>query len=39
MPYPCWIYNDGLQQECVGIDTCAADMLNAFPNGKHDSFY
>ena len=36
MPYLCWIYNDDIQQECVGIDTCAVDMLNALPIGKHD---
>ena len=36
MPYPCWIYNDDLQQECAGNNTCAADMLNALPTDKHD---
>ena len=36
MPYLCWIYNDDLQQECVGINTCAVDMLNALPTDKHD---
>ena len=35
MPYLCWIYNDDLQQECVGIDSCAVDMLNALPSDKH----
>ena len=35
LPYLCWIYNDDLQQECVGVDTCAADMLNALPTDKH----
>ena len=46
MPYPCWIYNYDIQQECVGINTCAADMLNALPIGKnefllnaHSSYY
>ena len=34
MPYLCWVYNDDLQQECVGINICAADMLNALPTGK-----
>ena len=34
MPYFCWIYNDDLQQECVGINYCAVDMLNALPTGK-----
>ena len=33
MPYLCCIYNDEIQQECVGIDTCAVDMLNALPIG------
>ena len=36
MPYLCWIYNDDLQQECVGTNTCAVDMLNALPIDKHD---
>ena len=31
MPYLCWIYNDDIQQECIGIDICAVDMLNALP--------
>ena len=35
MPYLCWVYNDDLQQGCVGINTCAADMLNALPIDKH----
>ena len=46
MPYLCWIYNDDLQQGCVCINTCAADMLNAVPTGKneisliaHNSYY
>ena len=34
MPYLCWVYNDELQQECVGINTCAVDMLNALPVDK-----
>ena len=34
MPYLCWIYNDDIQQEFIGIDTCAADMLNALPHDK-----
>ena len=34
MPYLCWIYTDDLQQECVGINTCAADMLNALPTDQ-----
>ena len=46
MPYLCWIYNDDIQQECVGINTCAVDMLNALPTDKnemlviaHNSYY
>ena len=36
MPYSCWLYNDETQQECLGINTCAIDMLNALPTDKHD---
>jgi len=36
MPYLCWIYNDGIQQECIGINTCAVDMLNALPTDKDE---
>ena len=46
MPYLCWLYNDDIQQGCIGINNCAADMLNALPTGKneilliaHDSDY
>ena len=39
MPYPCWIYNDDIQQECVGINNCAVDMLNALPVGRHDILF
>ena len=35
MPYLCWIYNDDIQQECVGINSCAADMLIFLPIGKN----
>ena len=35
MPYLCWIYNDDTQQECIGINTCAIDMVNALPTDKH----
>ena len=31
LPYLCWIYNDDLQQECVGINTCAVDVLDDLP--------
>ena len=34
MPYLCWIYNVDIQQGFIGINTCAADMLNALPFGK-----
>ena len=34
MPFLCWIDSDDLQQECVGIKTCAVDMLNALPTDK-----
>ena len=34
MPYLCWIYNDDIQQEFIGINTCAVGMLNALPIGK-----
>ena len=37
MPYPCWIYNDDIQQEFIGINTCAADMLNALPTDKKET--
>ena len=36
MPYLCWIYNDDIQQEFIGINTCAADMLNASPTDKKE---
>ena len=36
MPYLCWIYNEGLQQEFIGVNKCAVDMLNALPHGKGD---
>ena len=46
MPYLCWIYNDDTHQDCIGITTCAVDMLNALPTDKkvilriaHDSDY
>ena len=31
MPYLCWFYNEGIQQEFIGIKKCAVDMLNALP--------
>ena len=36
MPYLCWIYNGDIQQEFIGINTCAVDMLNALPHDKGD---
>ena len=36
MPYLCWVYNDDIQQELIGITTCAVDMLNALPHDKGD---
>ena len=38
MPYPCWIYNDDIQHDCVGINTCAVDMLNALPTDNQLCF-
>ena len=35
-PYLCWIYNNDIQQELIGIHTCAQDMLNAVPTDKKD---
>ena len=36
MPYSCCIYNDDIQQEYIGINTCAVDMLNALPTDKKE---
>ena len=36
MPYLCWFYNDDIQQEFIGINTCAVDMLNALPTDKKE---
>ena len=33
-PYLCWIYNDDIQQEFLGINSCAVDMLNGLPTDK-----
>ena len=30
-PYLCWIYNNDIQQEFIGSNMCAQDMLNALP--------
>ena len=32
MPYLCWIYNEDIKHEFIGINTCVVDMLNALPN-------
>ena len=34
MPYLCWVYSDDIQQECICINTCAIDVLNALPTDK-----
>ena len=34
MPYLCWIYSDGIQQEFICINTCAVGVLNALPIHK-----
>ena len=34
MPHLCWIYNDDIQQEFIGINNCAVDMLNVLPSDK-----
>ena len=36
MPYLCWIYNNDIQKEFIGINTCAVDLLNALPTDKGD---
>ena len=35
-PYLGWIYNNDIQQEFIGINICAVDMLNALPTDKKD---
>ena len=35
MPYLCWMCNDDIQQEFMGINTCVVDMLNALPTDKN----
>ena len=35
-PCLCWIYNNDIQQEFIGINTCAQDMLNAWPTNKKE---
>ena len=39
MPHLCWIYNDDIQQEFIGINTCAVDMLNALPTDKGEILF
>ena len=35
-PYSCWIWNDEIQQEFIGIDNCAIDMANNLSTDKHE---
>ena len=35
-PYLCWVYNNDIQQDLIGINTCAQDMLNALPTDKNE---
>ena len=37
MPHLCWIHNDDIQQEFIGINTCAVDMLSALPTDKKET--
>ena len=34
MPYLHWVYNGDIQQEFIGVNKCAADMLKALPHDK-----
>ena len=34
VPYLCWLYNDDIQQECIGINASVFDMLDALPTDK-----
>ena len=36
MPYLCWIYSDDIQQDFIGSNTCAVDMLHALPTDKDE---
>ena len=36
-PYLCWIWNDEIDKEFVGIDNCVIDMLTSLPTYKHES--
>ncbi len=36
IPYLCWIYNADIQQEFIGIENCAINMLNALPTDKDE---
>ena len=33
-PYLCWVYNNDIQQQFIGINTCAQDMSNALLTDK-----
>ena len=34
MPYLCWIHNNDTQQEIIGVNNCAIDVLNNSPTYK-----
>ena len=36
MPYLCWVYNDDIQQELIGVNNCAVGMLNGLPTSEND---
>ena len=35
-PYLCWAYSNDIRHDCIGINTCAQDMLNALPTDKKE---
>ena len=37
-PYLCWVYSNDIQQEFIGINICAVDMLHALPTNKKGIF-
>lgn len=39
MPHLCWIYNDDIQHEFIGINTYAIGMLSNLTTGKHDILF
>ena len=32
--YLCWTYKNDIQQECIGVDNCATDVLDYLPTDK-----